>query len=160
MFSDPTFWVALAFVCFIALVFKPLSKFSSSALDTRADKIKEELDEAERLRNEAQDLLAQYQRKQRDASKEAEEIIQHAKDEAERIDKEGRSRLSAALQRREKLAIDRIKLAEQQAVEKVRNEAISVAITAAESVLAQNLDKAKSDALIDDSIAELSDKLH
>ena len=160
MFSDPTFWVALAFVCFIALVFKPLSKFSSSALDTRADKIKEELDEAERLRNEAQDLLAQYQRKQRDASKEAEEIIQHAKDEAERIDKEGCSRLSAALQRREKLAIDRIKLAEQQAVEKVRNEAISVAITAAESVLAQNLDKAKSDALIDDSIAELSDKLH
>ncbi len=118
------------------------------------------MDEAERLRNEAQDLLAQYQRKQRDAAKEAEEIIQHARDEAERLDHEGRARLSVALERREKLAMDRIQLAEQQAVDKVRNEAIAVAISAAESVLAQNLDKSKADALIDDSIAGLSDKLH
>jgi len=160
MFTDPTFWVAVAFVCFIALVFKPLSKFAAGALDSRAEKIKEELDEAERLRNEAQDLLAQYQRKQSDAAKEAEEIIQHARDEAERLDHEGRARLSVALERREKLAMDRIQLAEQQAVDKVRNEAIAVAISAAESVLAQNLDKSKADALIDDSIAGLSDKLH
>ncbi len=160
MFTDPTFWVAVAFVCFIVLVFKPLSKFAAGALDSRADNIKEELDEAERLRNEAQDLLAQYQRKQRDAAKEAEDIIQHARDEAERLDHEGRARLSTALESREKLAMDRIQLAEQQAVDKVRNEAISVAISAAESVLAQNLDKAKADALIDDSISGLSDKLH
>lgn len=160
MFSDPTFWVALAFVCFIALVFKPISKFAASALDSRAEKIKEDLDEAEKLRNEAQDLLAQYQRKQRDASKEAEEIIQHAKDEAERLDREGRARLSAALERREKLATDRIQLAEQQAVERVRNEAIAVAITAAESVLADNLSKDKANDLIDDAISGLSDKLH
>lgn len=160
MFSDPTFWVAIAFACFVLLVFKPLSKFAASALDSRAEKIKEELDEAEKLRNEAQDLLAQYQRKQRDASKEAEEIIQHAKDEAERMDREGRARLSAALERREKLAMDRIQLAEQQAVERVRNQAIAVAISAAESVLADNLAKDKADALINNSIAGLSDKLH
>lgn len=160
MFSDPTFWVALAFVCFIALVFKPISKFATSALDSRAEKIKEELDEAEKLRNEAQDLLAQYQRKQRDASKEAEEIIQHAKDEAERLDREGRARLEAALERREKLAMDRIQLAEQQAVERVRNQAIAIAIAAAESVLADSLSKDKANDLIDGAISGISDKLH
>lgn len=160
MFSDPTFWVALAFVCFIALVFKPISKFATSALDSRAEKIKAELDEAEKLRNEAQDLLAQYQRKQRDASKEAEEIIQHAKDEAERLDREGRARLEAALERREKLAMDRIQLAEQQAVERVRNQAIAIAIAAAESVLADSLSKDKANDLIDGAISGISDKLH
>ena len=160
MFSDPSFWVAIAFVCFVLLVFKPFSKFATSALDSRADKIKEELDEAERLRNEAQDLLAQYQRKQRDAAKEADEIIQHAKDEAERLDREGRARLNITLERREKLAFDRIQLAEQQAVDQVRNQAITIAISAAESVLSQNLSKDKADALVDGSIAELSDKLH
>ena len=83
MFSDPTFWTAVAVVLFIALVAKPVSRMATKALDERAEKIKAELDEAERLRNEAQDLLAQYQRKQRDAAKEAEAIIEHAKQEAD-----------------------------------------------------------------------------
>lgn len=88
MFHDPTFWTAVAVVLFVALIAKPVGKMASKALDERADKIKAELDEAEKLRNEAQDLLAQYQRKQRDAASEAESIIQHAKEEAERMDRE------------------------------------------------------------------------
>jgi len=160
MLHDPTFWVAVALVVFIAAVFKPVSKMVTKGLDDRAEKIKDELDEAERLRNEAQDLLAQYQRKQRDAAKEAEAIIQHAKDEAERMDREGRERLKAALERREKLAMDRIALAEQQAVERVRARAVDVAIAATQDILTASMNADKSNALIDDAIGELPDRLH
>lgn len=160
MLHDPTFWVAVALVVFIAAVFKPVSKMVTKGLDDRAEKIKDELDEAERLRNEAQDLLAQYQRKQRDAAKEAEAIIQHAKDEAERMDREGRERLKAALERREKLAMDRIALAEQQAVERVRARAVDVAIAATQDILTASMNADKSNALIDDAIGELPNRLH
>lgn len=160
MLHDPTFWVAIALVLFVILVAKPISRAASKGLDERAEKIKAELDEAERLRNEAQDLLAQYQRKQRDAAKEAEGIIEHAKAEAERLDREGRERLQATLARREKLAMERIALAESQAVERVRSHAVEVAVAAARNVLADNLSDAKADALIDTAIKDLPGRLH
>ncbi len=160
MLHDPTFWVAVALIVFVLLVTKPVSKMATKALDDRAEKIRKELDEAERLRNEAQDLLAQYQRKQRDAAGEAEAIIQHAKQEAERMDREGRARLKASLERREKLAMDRIQMAEQQAVDQVRARAVDVAIAATRQVLADNLSASKANALIDDAINQLPDRLH
>lgn len=160
MFHDPTFWTAVAVVLFVALIAKPVGKMASKALDERAEKIKAELDEAERLRNEAQDLLAQYQRKQRDAANEAENIIQHAKEEAERMDREGREKLKASLERREKLAMERIEMAEQHAIERVRARAVDVAIAATSQVLAENLSGGKADALVDDAIKQLPDRLH
>lgn len=160
MLHDPTFWVAIALAVFIIAIFKPVTKMVTKGLDERAEKIKDELDEAERLRNEAQDLLAQYQRKQRDAASEAEAIIQHAKEEAERMDREGRERLKAALERREKLAVDRIALAEQQAIERVRARAVDVAIAATQSILTASMDAKKSSALIDDAIDQLPGRLH
>lgn len=160
MFHDPTFWVAIALILFIILVAKPVSKLATKALDERAEKISNDLDEAERLRNEAQDLLSQYQRKQRDAAGEAEAIIDHAKKEAERMDREGREKIKASLQRREQLAMDRIQLAEQQAIERVRSRAVEVAIAATAQVLAESMDGAKADALIDDTIKSLPDRLH
>ncbi|MCK5778289.1 MAG: F0F1 ATP synthase subunit B [Rhodospirillales bacterium] len=160
MFNDPTFWTAVAVVLFVALIAKPVGKMASKALDERAEKIKAELDEAERLRNEAQDLLAQYQRKQRDAANEAENIIQHAKEEAERMDREGREKLKASLERREKLAMERIEMAEQHAIERVRARAVDVAIAATSQVLAENLSGGKADALVDDAIKQLPDRLH
>ena len=81
---DQTFWVALAFVMFIAVVYKPVSRKMAAALDARAEKIKQELDEAVRLREEAQALLAGYERRQNEALKEAEDILGHAREEAER----------------------------------------------------------------------------
>lgn len=160
MLHDPAFWVAVALIVFVILVTKPVSKMATKALDDRAEKIKTELDEAERLRNEAQDLLAQYQRKQRDAAGEAEAIIQHAKEEAERMDREGRERIKASLERREKLAMDRIKMAEQQAIDQVRARAVDVAIAATQQVLADSLSASKANALIDDAIKQLPDRLH
>ncbi|WNJ99277.1 F0F1 ATP synthase subunit B [Thalassospiraceae bacterium LMO-JJ14] len=160
MLHDPAFWVAVALVVFIIAVTKPVSKMATKALDERAEKIKKELDEAERLRNEAQDLLAQYQRKQRDAAGEAEAIIRHAKEEAERMDREGRERIQASLERREKLAMDRISMAEQQAIDQVRARAVEVAIAATSQVLSENLSSEKADALVEDAINQLPDRLH
>jgi len=160
MLHDPAFWVAIALVLFVILIAKPVGKMASKGLDERAEKIKKELDDAERLRNEAQDLLAQYQRKQRDAAGEAEAIIQHAKEEAERMDREGRERLKASLERREKLAMDRIRMAEQQAVERVRSRAVDVAIAATGQVLADSLSAGKADSLVNDAIEQLPSRLH
>lgn len=160
MLHDPTFWVAIALAIFVLATFKPVSKLVTKGLDDRAEKIKDELDEAERLRNEAADLLAQYQRKQRDAAGEAEAIIQHAKEEAERMDREGRERIKASLERREKLAMDRIALAEQQAIERVRARAVDVAIAATEDILKASMDAKKSNALINDAIDQLPGRLH
>ncbi len=160
MLHDPTFWVAIALVVFVIAVFKPVSKMVTKGLDDRAEKIKDELDEAERLRDEAADLLAQYQRKQRDAAGEAEAILQHAKEEAERMDRDGRARIKASLERREKLAMDRIALAEQQAIERVRARAVDIAIAATEDILKASMDAKKSNALIDEAIGEIPERLH
>jgi F-type H+-transporting ATPase subunit b len=85
IFHDPEFWVLVAFVIVVVVGFIKLGPGIGKALDDRAERIKSELDEARRLREDAQKTLAEYQRKQRDALKEAEAIIAHAKAEAERI---------------------------------------------------------------------------
>ena len=83
MFQDPTFWVAIAFVVFVIAVFRPIRKALTGALDKRADNIRQELDDAQALREEAQKTLAEYKRLQRDAVSEAADIIEKAKHEAE-----------------------------------------------------------------------------
>ncbi|RMF39078.1 MAG: F0F1 ATP synthase subunit B, partial [Alphaproteobacteria bacterium] len=83
MWESPEFWVAVAFVIFVAATFRPLYRQAAAALDARAARIKNEIDEAQALREEAQALLAEYKRRQRAALKEAEEILEHARGEAE-----------------------------------------------------------------------------
>ena len=86
MFEDPEFWVALAFVIFLGILVKfGVPKMALSALDSRSDRIRQALDEAHRLRSEAQDVLAQYQKKRDEAEKEAQAIIENARIEAERL---------------------------------------------------------------------------
>jgi F-type H+-transporting ATPase subunit b len=158
--SDPTFWVAVSLAIFIALVWKPVATAVPKALDDRAAKIKAELDEAEKLRNEAQELLAQYQRKQREVAIEAESIVRHAREEAARMTEEGKAKLEAALKRREAAARARIRRAEEQAMGVVRSRAVDLAIAATRELLAQRLTPAKDDALIDRAIKELPTQLH
>lgn len=158
--SAPETWVAVAFLIFIILVWKPAKKALLSGLDARAARIEQELSEAARLREEAQALLAQYQRKHREAMKEAEGIVAHARTEAERLAQQAARDLQASLKRREELAMQRIAQAEQQATKDVRAVAVDVAIAAAERLLKEKLDGAKGDALIDQAIRELPSKLH
>jgi len=158
--QDPAFWAAVAFVIFIAATAKPISRLLTAGLDKRTDKIRSDLEEAEKLREEAQDLLASYQRKQRDALAEAEAIIAHAGEEAERLAVQERDKLEAALERRQKQAIDRIAQAEAQALDLVRAKTVDVALDATRDYLAKELKDNQSDALTDAAIKDLPGNLH
>lgn len=158
--SSPEAWVAIAFVIFVVLTAKPIGRAIGKGLDGRAAKIKAQLDEARALRDEAERLLAEHQRKQIAAVKEVEAILARAREEAERVRRETAANLEAAFVRREKMAIDKIAQAEVQAVADVRNQAIAVAIAAAAKLLQENIDAGKGDTLIEDSIRELDRKLH
>ncbi|MGE4063298.1 MAG: F0F1 ATP synthase subunit B [Rhodospirillaceae bacterium] len=160
MFADPTFWVGLAFLLVVALTFGKVSRAVTSGLDTRAAKIRTQIEEARKLREDAQALLAEYQRKQRDAMAEAEKIISSAKAEAARLRTQAEADLEHALARRKEQALERIAQSEAQAVAQVRNTAVDAALAAAESLITRSLDGAKRDALTDKAIGEIAGKLH
>lgn len=159
MFGE-AFWVALAFVVFVALVYKPVGRMIGAALDSRSTRIKDELDEAVRLREEAQALLSGYQRQQGEAAKEAEEILAHARDEAERHAAHASEALEALLARRESQAMDRIARAEQEALAEVRAAAVDLAVRAARRLLERELDDKRHGALIDEVVGGLGKNLH
>lgn len=155
LFHDPEVAVAISFVIAIAIVARKAVAAVTAILDSRTAKIKQELDEAQRLREEAQRTLAQFQRKQRDALQEAEAIIGHAKEEAARYAERAKRELEASIERRERLAADKIALAESKAIAEVRNAAVDVAIGAARRVIAESLGAERGGALVDQAIAEL-----
>ena len=153
---DATFWVGAAFVLFVGiLVYLKVPGMLTGALDERAKKISNDLDQARELREEAQVLLATYQRKQRDALKEAEGIIAHAKEEAMREAEQAEKKLEEAIARRQQAALNKIALAEAQAENEVRDTAIEIAIAAATAVVAQQVRGDRADALVDTAIQEL-----
>ena len=153
---DATFWVGAAFVLFVGiLVYLKVPGMLTGALDERAKKISDDLNQARELREEAQVLLATYQRKQRDALKEAEEIIVHAKEEAMREAEQAEKKLEEAVARRQQAALNKIALAEAQAEYEVRDTAIEIAIAAATAVVAQQVRGDRADALVDTAIQDL-----
>ncbi len=160
LFSNPEFWVAVAFFIFLGIALKFGYSGIVKGLDGRAERIKNELDEARTLREEAQALLANYQRKQRDALKEAEGIVEHAKSEAARASAEAETKLQETIKRRTEMAVEKIARAEAQALQDVRNIAVDVAVEAARSLIGKNLDETKAASLVDESIKDLDKKLH
>jgi F-type H+-transporting ATPase subunit b len=158
--SNPETWVAIAFIIFVVLAGKPLVRMVGTTLDARAARIKAELDEARALRDEAQKLLADYQKKQQEAMRDAEAIVRQARGEAERLKTEAAANLDAAFSRREKMAMDKIAQAEAQAIADVRNHAIDVAVAAAEQLLKSKTDAQRGERMIDSAIAELERKLN
>ncbi len=160
MLESAEFWVAVAFIAFVAGVFKPGRKAILGALDRRAMKIQSEIDEATRLREEAQAVLAAYQRKQREAAEETEEMLEYAKEEAELLRKRTLSELEEALGRRQQQALDHIAQAEAEAAQEVRNRAVDIAVAATMRILEENLDAKRGNDLIKAAIEELPKKLH
>ena len=158
--NDPTFWVLVAFMIFVVLATKPIYGLISDGLDKRADKIRNDLEEAENLRKEAQDLLASYQRKQREVIDEAEEIRQQAIAEADKLLNQGRKSLEESIERRRKLALERIAHAEIQAIDTVRAKTIDTAINITREYLINDLKGKKANELVDTAIKELPNKLH
>jgi F-type H+-transporting ATPase subunit b len=157
---NPEFWVLVAFLIVVVGGFIKVGPAIGKSLDDRAQRIKNELDEAQRLREDSERTLAEYQRKQRDALKEAEDIIAHAKAEAERIGRQAAIDLDAMLERRTKQAEEKIAQEEAKAVADVRNTAIDIAIAAARQIIVEQLDAKSGGALIDSAIAALPQQLH
>ena len=159
-YAAPEFWVMVAFVILVGGAFRPTFRLITAALDDRTQRIQRQIDEATRLREEAQDLLASYQRKQADAEREAEEMLARAREEADRLRERGAAELEQSLERRRQQAEDRIHQAETKAIDEVRRLAVDIAIEATRSVLADRTTGDKADALIDAAISELPDKIH
>ncbi len=160
LLHEAEFWVAVAFVIAVSYLVYKVRPILLKSLDDRAARIKADLDEAARLRDEAQKTLAQFQQKQRDAIKEAEAIVAQAKIEAERVAQQAERDLAAAMDRRQKQAVEKIALAETKALAEVRGLAVDVAIAAVRRVLADDLSAVRKSTLIDDAIADLSKRLN
>lgn len=158
--NAPEFWVFVAFVIFMALVWKKASAAIGTMLDGRAERIRSELDEAERLHKDAQALLNGYQSRLADAQKEAEAVLAHAREEAARLRSQAGSDLEASLKRRGAQAMDRIAQAEAAALAEVRNLTVDIAIGASKRVLSGGLPAAQANKLIEQSIGELPKHLH
>ena len=159
LLENPETWILVAFVIFVALVAKKASLMIASALDARADGIRTELESAARLREEAQSLLAQYQKQQRGVGDEIEALLEHARRESAIMTENATSRLAEKLSLRERQVQENIKRNEAQVVEEVRVAAAELAIAAVRTLVIQNLDKSSAAALIDRSIEDVGSRL-
>jgi F-type H+-transporting ATPase subunit b len=156
-----TVWVFLALLVFIGiLIYMKVPGMAVAALDKRAAKIKGDLEQARKLREEAEALLREYQRKRGEAEKEAAGIVEQAKREAEALGIEARARIEDYVVRRTKAVESRIAQAEAQAVAEVRSRAIDVATSAASRILADEAKGPKGDELVNRSIDTLRKNLN
>ena len=156
-----TFWAFMALLVFLALlVYLKVPGKIAAALDERSNKIRSQLEDARRLREEAQALLADYRRRRSEAETEAEAIVEQARREAEALTEEARVRMQDFVARRTKAVEDRIAQAEAQAVSEVRNRAVDVATAAAARILADQAQGARGDQLIDRSIRAVRSNLN
>ena len=154
-------WVAIAFFVFVALLaYMGVHKQIIAALDNRAGKIKAELEEAKKLKDEAMALLAQYQKKRQEAETEAQSIITGAKAEAERLSAEAKVKAEEFVARRTKMAEQKIAQAEAQAVADVRAAAADAAVAAAEKILAEQTKGALANELVAKGVDDVRKKLN
>lgn len=160
MFFDEQFWVAVGFFTFIALIYKPLKKIILTTLDERAKRIRDELEQAMRLREEAQTILVSYQRKQQEAQDEAERIVEQARHEALRLSEQARKDLDEALNRRVESAMQKIAQFEVSMIQDIQEKAIDLAVRSVKQVLSEELSQTGVDNLIDKSIKEIETHFH
>lgn len=160
-FGNTDFVVLIAFLCFVGvLLYFGVPKMLGGMLDKRADGIKADLDEAKGLREEAQALLASYQKKQAEVQAQADRIVATAKEEASAAAEQAKADIVASVDRRLAAAEEQIASAEANAVKEVRDQAIAVAVGAAQDIIAKQMTATDGNALIDSAIEEVSAKLH
>ena len=159
--SNTDLIVVIAFVLFIGvLVYLKVPGLVVGMLDKRADQIEAELEEARALREEAQTVLASYQRKQDEVKEQADKIVAQAKSEAAQAAEQAKADLAASIERRLKAAEDQIASAEASVLRDVKDRAAQIAVSAASDVIAKTLTAAKSRNLINDAIKTVDSKLH
>jgi F-type H+-transporting ATPase subunit b len=161
MLLEAEFWVAVGFVLFVGvLIYFGIPRMMLDALDKRSARIKAELDEAQRLREEAEALLAEYHRKRLAADAEADAIIAGARAEAERVAAEAKTRMEEFVARRSQVAEAKIAQAETQALADVRAAAAEAAVAAAEKILSQAAKGDVADKLLAQGIRDVKAKLN
>lgn len=157
---DTGFWVLISFVVFAAFAYFAGKKSVLKGLDDRIEGIRQEIAQAENLRVEAQELLAQYQRKARDAEKEARDIMARAQASAEKIRAEAERELSETMARKEAQLEERIKRIEQNAAAEIRSHAADLAVSATTEIIMCTLDQKIDDTLKSQTVSSLRDKLN
>ena len=155
MIYDPTFWFLIAFLTFFALLGKTIWKLVTSALDERAKKIEEHIDSAVAAREKAQSLLNAIKTKYKSAEEQAQEIIAHAKLEADRLRAESEKEINTFLIRRQEQVEQRIKTLENLAIDEIKKQAIAAGLQAATSILRNKIDDQTDEKVIEEAIAGL-----
>jgi len=160
-FYDSNIVVTISFVIFIAILgYYGVHTLIIDQLDKRADGIRGELDEARRLREEAQATFAEFERRQKEVAARAEDIVEHARVDAREAAERAKADVAESITRRLKAADEQIAMAEANAVKQVRNKAVTVAVAAAADVLRERIGDEKAAALIDESIEKVGNRLH
>lgn len=161
MFAQPETWVAIAFLLLMGIfAYVGVHRTVLSALDRRSARIKNELDDARRLKDEAARLLADYKARHASAEREAQDIIASAKAEAERIAAEAKAKMEDFVARRTKSAEGKIASAEAQAIADVRAAAADAAVAAASSILSKSVKGQLADELLAQGVSEVRSKLN
>ncbi len=158
---DSTFWALVGLIIFLALLaYLKVPAMIGKSLDERADNIKKELEEARTLREEAQQLLAEYHRKRKEAEKEAGDIVAAAEREAKALLEDAKRSTAEYVERRNKLAEQKIATAEVDAVNAVRSSAVDLAVAAASKIVADKVDPAVSGKLFKDALTQVKTNLN
>ncbi|GJL93982.1 MAG: ATP synthase subunit b [Hyphococcus sp.] len=161
LLADTSFWVLVSFVIVIGIFARVgLHKMITAGLDKRAQNISDEINEARKMREEAQELLARYQRRQREAEDEAAAIVKQAKADAKNMAAEARDKINAQMERRTKAAEEKIARAEAQALSEVRGQTADLAVEAARTIIRERMDAGAQTAFADKAISGLRNKLN
>lgn len=157
---DPKLWVAVAFILFVILVYKKAVVYLANALDARSARIKDELDEARRLREEAEAVLADYRQKQSEYLKEAETLLENARRDADKMREYAHAELKASLEARMKQAVERIAQEEASAITDVRDHVVDIALAAARNIISDQVGTMSQEELIKLALADIERKVH
>lgn len=160
LLADGYTWYTFSFIIFAAIVMKVASPIVSKTLDTRIEGIKKDLEEAENLRVEAQEMLAQFQRKHRDAVQESKKIIDNAQENAKQFRLQAEADLDEIMQRREQQLESRLQRMEQNAINEIQAYAADLAMNAATQIIIDKLDKKTNSKLVEQSITNIDNNIH
>ena len=160
LLTDPRTWVTAAFLTFVLLAYKKIAALIANGLDSRTARIKSELDEARRLREEAEAVLAEYKQKQAEYLKEAEQMLESAKNDAQQLRAYAEAELKASLDARMKQAVERIAQEEASAINDVRDHVVDIALAAARNIISDQVGTMSQEELIKLALADIERKVH
>ena len=158
--QDPKFWVAVSFIAFVALGYKKIGTLLVRALDDRSAKIRAELDHARNLREQAEQVLADYKKKQSEYLQEAENMLAKAREDADAFTRQVEKNLKEALELRMKQSLEKISREEEQAIREVRNHVVDIALSAAHAIIVSHVGKLSQEELVKLAMADIERKIH